>query len=84
MMERDGRYYAKGRAVLRAPLATGAGTRMGFTVCELSDGVDDDGAREIAEALNIANDLAGLVGKPWTSDMRDAVDRLGARAAGIS
>lgn len=56
MTEFDGRYYAKHRAVYRAPLRSPTGISMGFCVCELCDGVDDDGAQEIADALNAAED----------------------------
>lgn len=49
----DGSYYAKDRAVWRNLLRSPTGISMGFRVCVLSDGVSDDGAQEIADALNL-------------------------------
>lgn len=52
----DGRYYADGRSVYRQPKrnpGTG-GLTMGFRVCDLADGVSEEGAQEIADALNAA------------------------------
>jgi len=54
----DGRYYADGRTVQRAPLTrkteSGRSISMGFPVCMLSDYVGDDAAQIIADALNDA------------------------------
>lgn len=49
----DGEYVADGRKVRRSPTKTATGFRMGFYVCELSDGIDDEAAQEIADALNM-------------------------------
>lgn len=57
----DGSYYAKGNAVFRHPLRRATGTSMGFCVCELAPGVNDDGAREIAKALNMADASAAML-----------------------
>jgi hypothetical protein len=65
----SGSYYAKGRSVWRSPEKTPNGFKMGFRVCDLSDGVEDDGAQEIADALN-AHDL---------EDQRDALQAENAR-----
>lgn len=47
-------YYAKGPGVFQRPsrnVKTGA-IRLGFRVCTVSDGLDQDAAELIAEALN--------------------------------
>lgn len=54
-MSMDGRYYAKGDRVYRAPLqkknADGTtSTTMGFVACEC---IDDEMAEEIAMAMNV-------------------------------
>ena len=49
----NGEYVANGRIVQRKPQKTANGFRMGFAVCELAPGVDDDAAQEIADALNL-------------------------------
>jgi hypothetical protein len=51
----DGRYYAQGRRVYRAPLKTETGTSLGFLVCECNEDVQG-AAEEIVEALNAAED----------------------------
>jgi hypothetical protein len=56
----DGSYYAEGRAVFRHPLQSATGISMGFRVCELSEGVNDEGAQEIADALNAADRLTPI------------------------
>ena len=48
----DGTYYASGRAVYKKPVRTPTKWVCGFKVCVLCEGVSDDGAAEIAEALN--------------------------------
>lgn len=53
----DGSYYAKGRTVFKSPIDSATGTTMGFAVCDLRDGVSEDGAQEIADALNRAANL---------------------------
>ena len=55
--EDDGSYYAAVGVVYKRPLRVPKedGTeniKLGFPVCVLCDGVSDDGAAEIAEALN--------------------------------
>lgn len=49
----NGEYLAKGRTVRRAPTKTETGIKMGFPVCVLSDGVGEEAAQEIADALNL-------------------------------
>lgn len=55
MSDMDGSYFAIGRDVWRRPLRSPTGISMGFRVCRLHDGVSDDGAQEIADALNAAD-----------------------------
>lgn len=49
----DGKYTAKGREVYRNPTRTKIGITMGFKVCETCEGLSDDAAQEIADALNM-------------------------------
>lgn len=54
----DGRYYAQGRSVFKAPLRKPSGNvSMGFRICDLADDISDEGAQMIADALNEAEDL---------------------------
>lgn len=57
----DGHYYAKERAVFRAPIDSeaGTGTTMGFCVCECQENVEG-AAEEIARALNVVEGLADV------------------------
>lgn len=48
-----GDYIADGRLVRRQPTRTETGIKMGFIVCEIADGLSDDAAQEIADALNM-------------------------------
>lgn len=49
----NGEYVADGRTVRRQPTKTATGFTMGFPVCTLADGVADEAAQEIADALNL-------------------------------
>lgn len=42
-------FYAKGNTVFQRPVKSERGTRMGFAVCDVRDGVDPD---EVCEILN--------------------------------
>lgn len=49
----NGSYKADGRVVRRSPTKTKTGFTMGFPVCELVEGLPDEAAQEIADALNL-------------------------------
>lgn len=58
----DGSYYSSGRTVWRSPHRKphegGESISLGFSVCELSDGLNDEAAEVIANALNAARSPA--------------------------
>lgn len=62
--QRDGRFYAEGRDVRRAPLEKevegGRAITMGFRVCQVDEWVSREAAQEIADALNAALDAGKI------------------------